>query len=120
MRYYNMIPLRNKPTWEARHSSNIIDHIISNSLISHNGDNSDLWSLHLQPMKQNQKPVTKSTYKHSYCKKKIEKFKDILHKKYSLIRHINTFSISLLTFMTSPLQELKLMLIKKPADPLDY
>ena len=33
---YNMIPLTNKPTRVTKHSANAIDHIITNSVLSHN------------------------------------------------------------------------------------
>ena len=135
---YNMIPLRNKPTREARHSSNVIDHIITNSAIGHNNvhqliNNRNLWdhfpiALALTTNGKTQKPVVKSSYNHSYCEKNIKKFKNTLHisnwddikKLKTSIRHINTFSISLLTFMTISLPELKLTVIQEPADPLDY
>ena len=36
MFHYNMIPLTNKPTRVTRHSANVIDDIITNSVTSHN------------------------------------------------------------------------------------
>ena len=55
-----------------------------------------------------QRPVLKYTYKHSYYEKNIDKFKNTLRnrnwndfkKLKTAINHVNTFSISLLTFMT--------------------
>ena len=55
-----------------------------------------------------QRPVLKYTYKHSYYEKNIDKFKNTLRnrnwndfkKLKTAINHVNTFSISLLTFTT--------------------
>ena len=57
---YKIILLKNKPTRETRHLSNVIDHTINNSAIDHNYINSviiktreiiSLLSLHLKPTK---------------------------------------------------------------------
>ena len=107
--FRNMIPLTNKPTWVARHSANAIDYIITNSVTGHiKTDLSDNFPI-VFTTKTNetfQRPVVKSTYKPSYCKKTIDKFKNTLHNKNwddikkdeDTVKHINTFSISLLTF----------------------
>ena len=84
-----MIPLTNKPTRVTRHSANAIDHIITNSVTSHNEFKSVIIKTDLPDhspivfaIKTNettQKPVVKSTYKRSYCEKNIGKCKNILH-----------------------------------------
>ena len=125
---YNMIPLTNKPTRVTRHSANAIDHIITNSVTGHNDFKSAIIKTDLSDhfpivfaIKTNettQRPVVKSTYKRSYCEKNIDKFKNILHnrnwddikKLKTPTKHINTFSISLLGFMTSCSQNRKLKL----------
>ena len=86
---YNMIPLTNKPTRVTRHSANAIGHIITNSTTGHNdfksaiikSDLSDHFPIvfAIKTNETTQRPVAKSTYKPSYCKKNIEKFKNILH-----------------------------------------
>ena len=40
---YNIIPLTNKPTRVNRHSANTIDHMITNSVTGHNGENKKDW-----------------------------------------------------------------------------
>ena len=72
----------------------------------------------LKPMKQRKKPLVKSTYKRSYCEKILTNLKIFcateigmtLKKFKTTAKHINTFSISLLTFMTSRSQNRKLKL----------
>ena len=86
---YNMIPLTNKPTRVTKHSANAIDHIITNSVIGHNDFKSAIIKTELSDhfpivfaIKTNettQRPVVKSTYKRSYRKKNIDKFKNTLH-----------------------------------------
>ena len=69
-------------------------------------------------MKQRKKPLVKSTYKRSYCEKILTNLKIFcateigmtLKKLKTTAKHINTFSISLLTFMTSRSQNRKLKL----------
>ena len=88
---YNMIPLTNKPTRVTRHSANAIDHIITSSVTGHNDFESAIIKTDLSDhfpivfaIKTNettQRPVVKFTYKRSYCKKNIDKFKNILHKR---------------------------------------
>ena len=83
--FRNMIPLTNKPTWVTRHSANAIDYIITNSVTGHNDFKSAIIKTDLSDnfpivftTKTNetfQRPVVKSTYKPSYCKKNIDKFK---------------------------------------------
>ena len=77
---YNMISLTNKPTRVTKHSANVIDHIITNSVTSHNDFKSAIIKTDLSDhspivfaIKTNettQRPVVKSTYKRSYCEKK--------------------------------------------------
>ena len=86
---YNMIPLRNKPIQVTRHSTNAIDHIITNSVVDHNNfksvimktDLSDHFSIvfAIKTNETTQRPVVKSTYKRSYCEQNIDKFKSTLH-----------------------------------------
>ena len=86
---YNMIPLRNKPIQVTRHSTNAIDHIITNSVVDHNNfksviiktDLSDHFSIVflIKTNETTQRPVVKSTYKRSYCEQNIDKFKSTLH-----------------------------------------
>ena len=86
---YNMIPLTNKPTRVTKHSATAIDHTITNSVIGHNDFKSAIIKTDLPDhfpivfaIKANettQRPVVKSAYKHSYCEKNIDKFKNTLH-----------------------------------------
>ena len=86
---YNMIPLTNKPTRVTEHSANAIDHIFTNSITGHNdfksaiikSDLSDRFPIvfTIKTNETTQRPVVKSTCKRSYCEKKIDKFKNILH-----------------------------------------
>ena len=121
-----MVPLTHKPTAVTSHSANAIDHIITNNVSGHNGFKSTLVKtdvsdhfpilLALKTNEKTQKPVVKSAYKRSYCKKNIDKFKIIcateigmaLKKLKTTIKHINTFSISLFAFMRSRSQKPKL------------
>ena len=74
---YNMIPFTNKPTQVTRHSANAIDHIITNSVTSHNdfksaiikNDLSDHFPIvfAIKSNETTQRPVVKSTNKCSYC-----------------------------------------------------
>ena len=118
---YNMIPLTNKPTRATKHSANAIDHIITNSVTDRNDFKSVIIKTNLSDhfpivfaIKTNettQRPVVKSTYKHSYCKKILTNLKILVTTEISTpIKHINTFSISLLTFMTIRSQNRKLKL----------
>ena len=125
---YNMIPLTNKPTRVTKHSANAIDHIITNSVIGHNDFKSAIIKTDLSDhfpivftIKTNettQRPVVKSTYKRSYCEKNIDNLKILCTTEIGMtfkklktpIKHINTFSISLLTFMTIRSQNGKLKL----------
>ena len=125
---YNMIPLTNKPTRVTRHSANAIDHIITNSVTGHNDFKSAIIKTGLSDhfpivfaIKTNettQRPVIKSNYKRSYCEKNIGKFKIFRTTKIGMTlkrlktptKHINTFSIPLLTFMTSRSKNRKLKL----------
>ena len=125
---YNMILLTNKPTRVTRHSANARDSIFTNSATNHNDfksaviktDLSDYFPIffELETNETIQKPVVKSTYKRSYCEKNIEKFENTLHnrtwddikKLKTPIKCINTFAISLLTFMTSRSQKPRLKL----------
>ena len=121
-----MIPLTNKPTRVTRHLANAID--ITNSVTGHNDFKpaiiktglSDHFSIvfAIKTNETTQRSVVKSTYKRSYCEKNISKFKNILHsrnwvelkKMKTPTKHINTWSMSLLTFMTSRSQNRKLKL----------
>ena len=86
---YNMIPLTNKPTRVTRHSANGIDHIVTSGVTGHNDLKSAIIKTDLSnhfpiafAIKTNettQRPVVKCIYKRSYCEKKIDKFKNILH-----------------------------------------
>ena len=86
---YNMIPLTNKPMRVTKHSANVIDHIITNSVTGHNDFKSAIIKTNLsdhfpvvfaiKTYETTQRPVVKSTYKRSYCEKNIDKFKNILH-----------------------------------------
>ena len=105
-----------------------MDHIITNSVTGHNDCNSAIIKTGLSDhfpivfaIKTNettQRPVIKSKYKRSYCEKNIGKFKIFrtteigmaLKRLKTPTKHINTFSISLLTFMTSRSQNRKLKL----------
>ena len=125
---YNMIPLTNKPTRVTRHLANTIDHIITNSVTGHNDFKSAIIKTGLPghfpivfAIKTNettQRPVIKSNYKRSYCEKNIDKFKIFCTTEIGMTferlktptKHINTFSISLLTFMTSRSKNRKLKL----------
>ena len=105
---YNIISLTNKPTCVIRHSANAIyfksDHFPTVFAIKTN--------------ETTQRPVVKSTYKRFYCKKILTILKIfytteiaiILKKLKTTTKHINTFSISLLIFMTSRSQNRKLKL----------
>ena len=124
--------MTNKPTQVTRHSANAMDHIIANNVTGHNNFKSAIIKTDLSDhfptafaIKTNetiQRPVVKSIYKRSYCEKNIEKFKNTLRKTEigmtlkkleSPVEHINTFSISLLTFMTIRSQNRKLKLNSK-------
>ena len=125
---YNMIPLTNKPTPVTRHLANAIDHIITNSITGHNdfksaiikADLSDHFPIvfTIKTNETTQRPVIKSNYKRSYCEKNIGKFKIFRTTKIGMTlkrlktptKHINTFSIPLLTFMTSRSKNRKLKL----------
>ena len=128
---YNMIPLTNKPTRVTRHSANAIDHILTNSVTGHNKfksaivktDLSDHFPIvfAIETNGTTQRPVVKSTYKRFYSEKNIEKFKNLkilcateigktFKKLNTPIKHINTFSTSLLTFLTNRSQNRKLKL----------
>ena len=126
---YNMIPLTNKPTRVTKHSTNAIDHIITNSVIGHDdfksaiikADLSDHFPIvfAIKTNETTQRPVLKSTYKRSYCEKKLLTNLKILcatkigmtfKKLKTPIKHIKTFSISLLTFTTIRSQNRKLKL----------
>ena len=86
---YDIIRLTNKPLRITRHTTNAIDHIITNSVTGHNDFKSAIIKTDLSDhfpivfaIKTNettQRPVVKSTYKRSYCEKNIDKFKNILH-----------------------------------------
>ena len=125
---YNMIPLTNKPTRVTKHSANAIDHIITSSVTGHNDFKSAIIKTGLPDrfpivfaIKTNeatQRPVVKSTYKALTVKKILTNLK-ILYtteigitckKLKTTIKHINTFSMSLLTFMTIRSQNRKLKL----------
>ena len=95
-----MIPLTNKPIRVARHSTNAIDHIITNSATGHNDFKSAIIKTDLSDhfpivfaIKTNetmQRPVVKSTYKRCYCEKNIDKFKNTLHNRnWDLIKICN-------------------------------
>ena len=125
---YNMIPLTNKPTRVTRHSANAIDHISTNSVTSHNDFKSAIIKTDLLdhfpivfPIKNNettQRPVVNLPTNALTVKKILTNFKIfctteigmIFKKLKTPIKHINTFSISLLTFMTSRFQNRKLKL----------
>ena len=126
---YKMIPLTNKPARVTRHSANAINHIITNSVTGHSDFKSAIIKTDLSDhfpiafaIKTNettQRPVVKSTYKRSYCEKNIDKslkifFTTEIGTKFKKLKtptkHINTFSIPLLTFMTSRSQNRKLKL----------
>ena len=118
----NMIALTNKPTGVTRHSANAIDHIITNILTDHNDFKSAMIKTDLSDhfpivfaIKTNettQRAVVKSACKRSYCEKIFKNLKIFctteigmtLKKLKTPTKHINTFSISLLTFMTSRFQ----------------
>ena len=125
---YNVIPLTNKPTRVTRHSANGIDHIITNSVTGHNDFKSAIIKTDLSDhfpivfaIKTNetmQRSVVKSIYKRSLTVKKILTNLKILcpteigwHLKIEdPTRHINTFSLPLLTFITIRFQNRKLKL----------
>ena len=76
---YDIIRLTNKPLRITRHTTNAIDHIITNSVTGHNDFKSAIIKIDLSDhfpivftIKTNettQRPVVKSTYKRSYCEK---------------------------------------------------
>ena len=121
-----MIPLTNKPTQVTRHLANAID--ITNIVTGYNDFKSAIIKTGLSDhfpivfaIKTNeatQRPVIKSNYKRSYCEKNIDKFKIFctteigmtLKRLKTATKHIHTFSISLLTFMTSRSKNRKLKL----------
>ena len=86
---YNLIALTNKPTPVTRHSANAIDHIITSIIAGYNDVKSAIMETDLsdhfpivfaiKTKETTQRPVVKPTYKRSYCKKNIGKFKNTLH-----------------------------------------
>ena len=122
MFHSNMIPLTNKPTRVTRHPANAIDHIITNSLTGHNDfksaiiktDLSDHFSIAFA-IKTNETahrsvvnlPTNVLTVNKILIDLKIFCTTEI---EMTPIKHINTFSISLLTFMTSRSQNRNLKL----------
>ena len=135
---YNVIPLANKPTRITRHSANVRDHIIPNSVTGHNDfksaiiktDLSDHFSIvfAIKTNETTQRPIIKSTYKHSYCEKILTNLKifctteigTTLKKLKTPTKHKNTLSISLWTFKTSRSQNRKLKLNSERSEPLDH
>ena len=120
---YNMIPSTNKPTRVTRHSANATDHIITNSITGHNDfkssiiktDLSDhfLIAFTIKTNETTQRPVVKPTVKKILTNLKIFCTTEIgmtFKKMKTPTKYINTFSISLLTFMTSRFQNRKLKL----------
>ena len=128
---YNMIPFTNKPMRVTKHSANGTDHIITNRVTGHNNFKSAIIKTDLSDhfpivftIKTNettQRPVVKSTYKRSYCEKILTNLEIFCTTEIGMTfkklktptKHINTFSISLLTFMTSQSQNRKLKLNSK-------
>ena len=113
---YNIISLTNKPTRVIRHSANAIEFksaIIKTDLSDHFPT-----VFAIKTNETTQRPVVKSTYKRFYCKIILTILKIFYTTEIAIIfkklktttKHINTFSISLLIFMTSRSQNRKLKL----------